>query len=576
MVEVIQWQGRNVAVDWTLRELERVQCEDSLETFLLHAWRFIDPAAFKPGWVVGALAEHLEAVVDGEIQRLIINIPPRCLKSSLCSVAFPAWVWTQPYDSPTSGPGVPFLHASYAYSLALRDSVKCRRLIKSTWYRNLWGDRFHIIAEQDQKIRFQNSKGGERLITSVEASVTGEGGNIIIVDDPNNAREVLSDAIIKSTNEEWWDGAMPTRLNDQKTGAIIVIQQRLGERDLTGHILSKESSRWTHLVLPMEYEPARSVVTKIGWKDPRTTEGELLWPERFGYGEVRSLEETLKKWRAAGQLQQRPEPAGGGIIRRDWWQLWPPGGEDKDINGHILKQAAYPPCEFTIGALDTAYTEKTMNDPSAMTVWGVFAGDVVAQLIKGPMGTSTRVYVETSNRAILMAAWAEHHELHDLVMHTGWTAQNYQLDRMLIEDRAAGHSVAQELRRLLTSGVEFVWKGQASKFPRHRFGVQLINPRNMKNTAGEADKLARLYSVQHLFEEGMIYAPDRPWADAVITQCGVFPNGEHDDLVDTTSMPLRYLRDQGLLVRGVERTAEMDSELQFRSRDAPLYPGSTR
>ena len=164
--QVIEWNGHKVDVDRALMEITREECEESLTTFLMHAWRFIDPAPFKPGWVIDAISEHLEAVVDGNIKRLLINIPPRCSKSSIISVAFPAWVWAQSYHSATSGPGVPLLHASYAHSLALRDSVKCRRLIKSTWYQRMWGDRFRITPDQDMKIRFQNDKGGERMITS--------------------------------------------------------------------------------------------------------------------------------------------------------------------------------------------------------------------------------------------------------------------------------------------------------------------------------------------------------------------------------------------------------------------------
>jgi len=190
-------------------------------------------------------------VVDGDIKRLVINIPPRMGKSSICSIAFPAWVWAQKHISSTSGPGVPLLHASYALSLAMRDSVKCRRLIESPWYQSLWGDRFSLVGDQNTKGRFQNDKKGERLITAVDARVTGEGGNIIVVDDPNAANEALSEASIYACTE-WWDGTMSTRLNDSKTGAFVVIQQRLGESDLTGHILETDTG-WTHLCLPMKY-----------------------------------------------------------------------------------------------------------------------------------------------------------------------------------------------------------------------------------------------------------------------------------------------------------------------------------
>lgn len=573
MPDTIVWQGKRIDVDWHLRELDRVECEESLYKFLMHAWRYIDPAPFAPSqWVMQALCEHLEAVADGEIKRLLINIPPRCSKSSVVSVAFPAWVWAQSHVSPTSGPSVPMLFGSYALQLARRDSIRTRRLLKSPWYQRLWGDRFQLAADQDMITRFQNTKGGERLITTVDAGVTGEGGNIIVIDDGNNAKEVLSEAVIRSTNEDWWDGAMSTRLNDAVNGAYVVVQQRLGERDLTGHILSKEGQKWEHLMLPMEYEPERSFMTSIGWEDPRTEPGELLWPERFPLEQVENLKDELKAWRAAGQLQQRPEPAGGGIIKRDWWQLWPPEGEPKDKAGHILKAAAFPPFSYILASLDTAYTEDTMNDPSALTIWGVFNGDVIAQDIKVSREETLRVYSETSTRVLLAHAWTERLELNDLVNLVGIECQDHEVDKILIENKATGISVGQELRRLLsTTDFKYVDKKtgkiRTSRRPRHSFAIQLVDPKSVS-------KLARLYSVQPLFEDGMIFAPDRKWADAVITQCGTFPNATHDDLVDTVSMGLKYLRETGMLQRTTEITSDVTDSMQHRGRPLPrLYPG---
>jgi hypothetical protein len=383
MAFVTEINGEKLDVDWGLLELDRVEYEDSLYAFIKAAWKFIDPAPFVGGWAIEAICEHLEAVCDGEIKRLLINIPPRMSKSSVTSVAFPAWVWAQRNESPTSGPRTPFLHASYGYDLSIRDSVKCRRLLRSTWYTRLWGDRFQIVKEQDQKARFRNSVDGERLITAIGSRITGEGGQIIVVDDPNAANEVLSEATIKATNEEWWDGSMPTRLNDPKTGAFIVIQQRLGEEDLTGHIQRQDLGigEWTQLILPMHYDPLRAAdlyPTKIGWSDPRETKDELICPERFGEPEVAALARRLGSWRSAGQLEQRPEPQGGGIIKRKDWQLWPPEGEQRDKAGNILQLADYPPIDYVLASLDTAYTENTINDPSAMTVWGIFSGDPVA------------------------------------------------------------------------------------------------------------------------------------------------------------------------------------------------------
>jgi predicted phage terminase large subunit-like protein len=460
--------------------------------------------------------------------------------SSICSVALPAWTWAQPYSGPTSGPGVAFLHASYAQQLSLRDSVKCRRLIESPWYQSLWGERFKLNTDQNTKSRFGNDKGGERLITSIGGAVTGEGGSVIVVDDPNAANEAFSEATIHATIE-WWDGTMSTRLNDPKTGAYIIIQQRLAEDDLTGHILSKDVGDWTHLCLPMRYEPERSFMTPIGWSDPRTTPGELLWPSRFGEDEVKLLERQLGPFATAGQLQQRPEPAGGGIIKRDWWQLW-----EKD---------SFPPMDFVLASLDTAYTTKQENDFSALTVWGVFYGDPKAEITRvlGPDGrpTNDRTYQEGAPQLVLMSAWQERLELHELVEKVAATCKRCKVDRLIVEDKAAGHSVAQEIRRIY--GAE-------------EFAVQLVNP-------GAQDKVARLYSVQHLWAEGIIYAPERAWSETVITQVGQFPRGKHDDLVDTCSMALRHLRDIGLLTRAPERLQEIeDSKLLTGRPPAPLYP----
>lgn len=569
----LELDGRQIDIERQLAELDRADCEDSLYTFLKHAWKYIDASPFTEGWPIKAIAEHLQAVVDGDIRRLIINIPPRMGKSSITSCAFPAWCWAQPFASPTCGPGVQFLHASYAQQLSLRDSVKCRRLIESPWYRQLWGDRFKLTSDQNTKGRFDNDKNGSRLSTSVGSALTGEGGSIIVVDDPNAAQEAHSEATIASTIE-WWDSALSTRLNDPKTGAFVVIQQRLSEEDLTGHIMSKDQGEWTHLCLPMRYEWQRHSYTSIGWHDPRgldeddeplvevapdgerlavspeaqiileDKEGELLWPDRFGETEVAILERQLGPWAAAGQLQQRPEPKGGGIIKREWWQPW--------------TSEIYPNMDLIIATLDTAYTTKTNNDPSAMTVWGVFTSDVSVQAPThaggrhGEMLQYARAYTETAPRVMLMEAWQGRYELHDLVTKVAVTCRKMKVDVLLIENKAAGYSVAQEIRRMY--GFE-------------KFGVQMFDPKSQ-------DKLARLYSVQHLFAEGLVFAPIKQWAEMVISQVGQFPKGKHDDLVDTVSMAMRHLRDTGAIIRGDEWQAEVEDSLSFKGNNSlpALYP----
>jgi predicted phage terminase large subunit-like protein len=538
---------RSIDAHRQLQDLERADSEESLYDFMKNAWRYMDPSPWRDGWHIEAICEHLQAVVDGDITRLIINVPPRHTKSLTTAVAFPPWAWAQKKISHTSGPGVSFLYASYADKLSLRDSVKCRRLIESPWYQKLWGDRFKLMSDQNTKHRFTNDKGGERLITSIGAGVTGEGGNVIVIDDPNAANEVVSEANIETTLD-WWRTVMPTRINDAILSAFVIIQQRLAENDLTGHIQENESEGWTQLILPGRYEPERSYITTIGWKDPRTVPGELLWPEKFNEASLVRLEKTMGPYIFAGQIQQRPEPKGGGIIKREWWRLWEP--------------TTYPPMEFVLAVLDTAYTEETMNDPSGMMIWGIFSGDPKSQstlLIDPETGRPAyidRSYVsEEPPKAFMMYAWDEHLELHDLVTKTAKMCKFFKVDLLVIENKASGISVAQEIRRLHSN---------------ERYSVQLFDPKSQ-------DKTARLYSVQHLFAEGLIFAPNKVWSERAIVQVGSFggkPGPKHDEYVDLTSMGLRKLREMGLLAREIEHRAEREALTVYPKSQAMerLYP----
>lgn len=511
-----------IDIDKVKQDLLRYDCEQSLYTFLQHGWKYIDPNPFVDGWHLGAIAEHLQAVADGEIKRLIINQPPRTSKSSML-VAFDPWVWAQAHVSDTSGPGVQFLHSSYAQTLSIRDSVKSRRLIESPWYQSLWGDRYQITSDQNTKVRFDNNAGGYRLATSVGGALTGEGGGIIMIDDPHNNVDMESEAV-RHTTIDWFDNSLSTRLNNARTGAMVLVMQRLHEEDLTGHILASNNQDWVHLMLPMRYEAERAKIlypNAIGWSDPRTEEGELLTPERYDEMSVDRLERQLGPFGAAGQLQQRPEPKGGGILKREWWQEW--------------ETDTFPEMEYVIAAVDTAYTTKEENDFSAMTCWGIYRDD------------------NDVPQVMLMNGWKARHELHDLVERIATTARKFKVDHLLIENKASGISVAQEIKRL---------------YAYEDFGVQLVDPKG-------GDKVARAYSIQHLLAEGLIHAPMAfSWADMVVTDCSQFPKGKHDDIVDTVTMALRYLRNTGIITRGAERTAETAESMRFHGNagDKPLYP----
>ena len=303
----------------TIDDIDKELAERSLSEFVQQAWHIVEPGTtYQHNFHIDAICEHLEAVHRREIRRLCINIPPRFMKSLLVSVLYPVWTWiNNPYHK--------FLSASYGESLSVRDALKSRRIIQSAWFQVRWGDRFQLTGDQNQKTRYDNNKTGYRIATSVDGLGTGEGGDDILIDDPHNIKDTNSEVKLVKTIT-WHDETMQTRLNDPKTGAFIYIMQRSNEQDISGHILSK-NLELTHLCLPMRYEGERSKTTVImpetglPFKDPRSIEGELLWPERFPEKEVTDLEKAMGSYAAAGQLQQRPSPREGGFLKRRWFEL---------------------------------------------------------------------------------------------------------------------------------------------------------------------------------------------------------------------------------------------------------------
>ena len=269
--------------------LDKEIAERSLVEFTRELWRFMDAVPFRNNWHIEAIAEHLEAVTRGEIKRLLINIPPRHCKSSLVSVMWPAWTWIQPTTSPLSGPQVQFMYSSYAQSLSTRDSVKCRRVIESALYQERWSERFKMTTDVNTKTRFENDKHGYRIATSVDGALTGEGGSCLVVDDIHNVREAESTTVRESAIT-WWAESMSTRLNDAKTGAYVVIMQRVHHRDLSGYILDQGGDDWVHLCLPAKYESDHPHVSP---HDKRAKDGELLWPGHFPQATIDEIERSL-------------------------------------------------------------------------------------------------------------------------------------------------------------------------------------------------------------------------------------------------------------------------------------------
>ncbi len=290
-----------------LQAIERELCSRSLADFAKRAWRVLEPATpLKWGWALDAICLHLEAVTDGRIPRLLMNVPPGMMKSLLTGVIWPAWEW-----GPKGKPETRFLGTSHKDALAVRDSMKCRRLIQSEWYQTLWPTR--LTSDQNAKTKFENDATGFREAMAF-TSMTGSRGDRVILDDPLSADDANSDAALEKADLSFTE-ALPSRVNNEAS-AIVVIMQRLHQRDTSGIILDRKMP-YVHLCLPMRFEADRRCVTPI-FTDPRTYDGELLFPERFGEAQVADLEKTLMAYATAGQLQQRPTPRGGGMIKRQW------------------------------------------------------------------------------------------------------------------------------------------------------------------------------------------------------------------------------------------------------------------
>jgi predicted phage terminase large subunit-like protein len=524
------------------KAIEKEACERSLVEFVKRAWKFIEPGQiYYHNWHIDFIAGHLEAIereerVDDEVyNRLLVNVPPGMMKSMLVSVFFPAWIW-----GPRNKPHIRFLCASHNIELAERDNTRMRRLIESDWYKDLWGDRVQLTGDQNAKRRFENTATGWRAAVAA-GGMTGWRADIVIIDDPHSVKGGDSEAE-RETVITWFQETVPTRLNRPDASAIIVVMQRVHERDVSGVILDGNMG-YDHIMLPMRFDPDRTCMTKLGYEDPRQTDGELLFSVRFPLWVVERDERILGPYATAGQMQQSPTPRGGGVIKDADWMLW--------------VQPEYPPLDFILASLDTAYTEKTQNDYSALTIWGIFSGQHDTMATRGadrygkPFPMPKGGGIEGMSKVVLMFAFQDRLEMNALVKKAAETCKTMKVDRLLIEAKASGISVAQELRRL---------------YANEDWAVHLINP-------GNQDKLARLHSVQHLFSEGMVYAPDKSWAEMVIRQVASFPKGKHDDLVDSVSMAMRHLRESGLLIRSEERLADLANEMDFANvrQPPPLY-----
>lgn len=416
-------------------------CRRSLYQYVKCAWPVVEPSTpFVDNWHIRLICEYLEALLICEVNDLIINVPPRHMKSLLVSVFFPTWSWI-------GQPGLSWLTGSYATPLAVRDALKSRRLIQSPWYRQRFGKSFDLRGDQNLKSRYENDRGGTRLTFGFNSAVTGEGGDVLVVDDPLRAQDA-DNSTQRARVNEIYDQTLSTRANDPKNARRVIIMQRLHQDDLTGHLLRKgaeagHGQRIQHLCLPAEYSP-RTFLPLRSLADPRKVEGEPLWPDRFGRAEIATARHTLGERGFAGQYDQRPYSEGGTIFQASWWQ-----GENRYQAGVAAGNVVGRWISW-----DTALKEGEQNDFSAMVVMELMP-DYRLRLRE--------------------AKWGKYGfpQLAQVIMDEG-TRWNFdeKLRGVIIEDKASGISALQTLEQVAPpeiSGLLIAFQpGQRSKVGRAR------------------------------------------------------------------------------------------------------------
>lgn len=455
-----------------LLEIEREYCRRRLGHFIRRAWHVLEPGQpYVHGWHLDALCEHLEAVTSGQITRLLINIPPGTMKSMASAVFWPAWEW-----GPIGMPHVRMIGASHEEGLATRDNMKMRRLVQSEWFQSLWPTA--LVGDQNQKTYFENEATGWRQSCPVR-SMTGRRGDRVLWDDPHSVEDSHSDAKLEEANRVFRE-TLPTRLNNPDRSAIIVVMQRLSERDISGEILSKGLG-YEHLCLPMEWEAPRKA-TSIGFVDPRTEVGELLFPERFPREVIDRDKKVMGDYAVAGQLQQRPAPAKGGEFGPDM-----------------------------LGVVDAI--------PSGVVQW-CRGWDLAATEGAGDYTVGARLGRLQDGRFIVASVVREQFATHKR--------------DALIKATADSDGMGQVVQSLPQD------PGQAGKGQVLAFAALLLG-HALHNSPETGDKVVRARPFASQVNAGNVVMLRAPWNDAFREELRTFPAGLHDDQVDAASRAFQGL-----------------------------------
>jgi predicted phage terminase large subunit-like protein len=487
----------------------RTLLRQDLSPFIHKSFSELNPQTkFLPNWHNEVIAAELEKCRRGETKRLIINLPPRSLKSHCASIAFPAFLLGH-------NPAAQIICASYGQDLADKLAADSRSVMTSAWYRNLFPGT--QLAPRRQALNdFATSQQGFRLSTSVGGGLLGRGADFIIIDDPLKPEEALSEVQRRAVND-WYDRSLVTRLNNKRTGCIILIMQRLHEDDLVGHVQTIEN--WRVLKFPAIAEENESYTIQTPSGRPRNYErkaGEPLHPAREPLEVLDRVRRVLGEYNFAGQYQQAPSPLEGGIVKASWFKRY----TDADRPEHF---------DMVYQSWDTANKAAELNDYSVCTTWGV----------KGK-----RVY--------LLHVFRKRLSYPELKRAVREQAEAFNPKVILIEDKASGTQLIQEL---VSEGMHPVKKYEPSM-----------------------EKTMRMNSVTSTIENGFVFLPDQaPWLGEYLHELAIFPNGKYDDQADSTSQGLDWFKQNCIdPVYGLLEYYKREAEKAGEAENIVVEPPVTR
>jgi len=434
------------------------------------------------------IAQNLEKLESGEIKRLAVFMPPRHGKSMLCSEFFPAWyLGNNPQDF--------VIQATYAQELADDFGRKVRNQLNSEDFNKAF-PQVALRSDSTSAKRFHTMQGGTYSAVGAGGAITGRGAHLLIIDDPIKGREDAESDVQRRNLIEWYKSVAYTRL--MPGGKIIIIQTRWHQDDLAGFILNESQEDWKVLDLPAI-----------------DSSGNALWPEAYNVEALEKIRQTVgeRVWNAL--YQQQPTNEEGSIIKRDWW--------------NIYKEDKIPTLSYVIQSYDTAYSTRDTADFSACTTWGVF--------------TARDENNVPYDAAILLDAWKERLEYPELRKRANDSYYEWRPDQVLIEKKASGQSLIQDLRR---SGVPVI------------------------TYSPDRDKVSRTHSVASMFEGGLVFTMDQDWTKSVIEESAAFPYGKHDDIHDTCVQALLRIRD-GFLVTHPDDPEDEDYETRKQRGQVKHY-----